>query len=829
MSSGLSSPGFDPSPWIAVNAALAARLGASRGGGRFSLLGDGEAPPPSKGLHGESITGGRDEEKRRRLGSVFARAGRSSGEAAGARSGIAGLGGRERPAPNSATGADIRGGGSVSAAALLARGYQPAVVKVISYAHGTARATASAQYIERDEVELETHEGLRLPDKAAVAEEIQAWSSGFEKRSPSQDVVAVRVQLSGLRDTPEDRVLLDGAVGAAFAGHRHAHRIDVQKDGVLEARVVAVMARTTTRDERQVVREKTSASNGATSSSSPARPTLPSRIRVIEKPISSAEGAPSIRVFDPKSEATMKARIEAETGRPAHSVSLEPATPGHGRDALGQRLSTLVARGPALDHQGKPLTHAEDIRDAARDWSRHLRSQTPRDTMHMVVSAKAATDPRVFTNAVRAFLHDQFADHKFMFGVHTDKAEAGHIHAHAIVAVRSEAGTKLHPGPSDLAQWRVTYAAHAREHGLDIVATRAAEHASSRSYGPKDKSIVDVAAYPREGRKEQDRAYASDPRNASLIQNAHKRMETARANPIRIPMSERERQGLQESLNHWQAEAKSQPRNVGIQDMVQRLSVANEAGQVLYALGAVARSPELSAATALQSRQTFQEQSMPGNADDMLRDLGALNARMAEVSALLPEGSRQIFNERAARQLELIAENVDHQREIEAKNIGSKAAGIARDDVVPDKPVPEHHADNPVTRSTMAPVVVKAQEIVSAKMREARQAQGLAARTIETNRKLEAAPISPTTDLTKVDQPRALLREVEQAADQENREAKEVSAAALSVTSDPVKPIAPALTQNDRLAELRRKQAEALERLARERAQSKDREHEAGD
>jgi hypothetical protein len=48
--------------------------------------------------------------------------------------------------------------------------------------------------------------------------------------------------------------------------------------------------------------------------------------------------------------------------------------------------------------------------------------------MHLIISAKAGTDVAVLTNAARAFLHD---DHKFMFGVHTDKESAGHIHAHA--------------------------------------------------------------------------------------------------------------------------------------------------------------------------------------------------------------------------------------------------------------------------------------------------------------------------------------------------------------------------------------------------------------
>lgn len=132
----------------------------------------------------------------------------------------------------------------------LARGYQPAVVKVVSYAHGAKRATASAQYIERDEVELETHAGQRLPDKAAVAEEIRAWSSGFDKRAPSQDVVTVRLQLSGLRDSIEDRERLAAAAGAAFEGHRHALRIEVRASGEIEARTVVVMARTTLPEEK---------------------------------------------------------------------------------------------------------------------------------------------------------------------------------------------------------------------------------------------------------------------------------------------------------------------------------------------------------------------------------------------------------------------------------------------------------------------------------------------------------------------------------------------------------------------------------------------------
>jgi len=796
-----SSGGFDPSPWIAANAALAARLGAGRRNG-FGLSGV-SGSFPGDGLVGRTITGDRDEERARRLRGIGARGAKSAGSLGGL--GSAGMGFGIASAPGGDGGGfGVAGSSSATTASLLARGYQPAVVKVVSYAHGVTRATASAQYIERDEVELETHDGVRLPDKDAVAEEIKAWSTSFEKRNPSQDVVAVRVQLSGLRDTTGDREVLGQAVAAAFEGHRHAVRIDVQKDGVLEARVVAVMARTVSSEEKAV--------GGIIGEDGIKRPALPPRIRVVDQRMGTTDDAPMRKVFDARSEAAMKARIEETTGRPAHGVSIEPVTPGHGRDALGQRLSALVSKGPARSHEGKPVRNAEDIRDVTRDWGRHLRSQSPRDTMHLVVSAKAGTDVKDFTNAVRSFLHDRFSDHKFMFGVHTDKAEAGHIHAHAIVAVRSETGTKLHPGPSDLAQWRVSYAAHAREHGLQVVATRSAEQASSSSYGPKDKSIVDVATTPRPERQEQDRAYASDPKNANLIRDAQERMATARANPIRIPETDRERAGVKESLEHWRTEAKARPENDLARTMVQRLVAANEAGNALYTLKQ-ATTPEdrKPAQQSLSETPAPAMTQQPKSASDMLLDLRLLNQKAADVAALLPEGSRAKFLERAGTYLEKIAERVDQQRAEEAKALAERTVQ---------------------ERQAMAPVIEKAAQVARAKAREAQQAAKAAGRAVEAERKVEGAPLSENGSAAAIDQKRALMREAEKQASTENKEARDATEAARSVTVNPTKPVQPtAGATNDRVAEIRRRQAEILERLSRERAQAKvkERDHEQGD
>lgn len=799
MSDLSASGGFDPSPWIAANVALAARLGSGRRG--VTGLGGGFGSFANDGLTSRTITGDRDEERARRLRGIGARGAKDAGGLSGLSSAGVGFG---STAGLGRAASSLTGSSSPTTASLLARGYQPAVVKVVSYAQGVTRATTSAQYIERDEVELETHDGVRLPDKEAVAEEIKAWSSSFEKRTPSQDVVAVRVQLSGLRDATGDREVLGSAVAAAFDGHRHALRIDVQKDGVLEARVVTVMARTVSPEEKAI--------GGVMGEDGIKRPALPPRIRVVDQRMGTTDDAPMRKVFDARSEAAMKMRIEERTGRPAHSVSIEPATPGHGRDALGQRLSALVSKGPARSYEDKAVRNAEDVRDVTRDWGRHLRSQSPRDTMHMVVSAKAGTDVKDFTNAVRSFLHDRFSDHKFMFGVHTDKAEAGHIHAHAIVTVRSETGTKLHPGPSDLAQWRVSYAAHAREHSLQVVATRAAEQASSRSYGPKDKSIVDVATTPRPERKERDRAYSGDPRNANLIRNAQDRMETARANPIRIPETERERAGVTESLAHWRAEAKASPENDLARTMVQRLTAADEAGNALSILKQTTASEDRkpSQQVPYETPASVMTQQ-PKSASDMLQDLRLLNQKAADVAALLPEGSRAKFLERAGTYLEKIANQVDQQRAEEAK---AQAERTAQE------------------RQAMAPVVEKAEHIAKVETREAQQATKATGRAVEAEQKVEGAPLSESGSLAAIDQKRALVREVERQATTESGEARDATEAARSVAADPTKPLQPtAVVTVDRVAEIRRKQAEILDKFSKERAQAKveERGHEQGD
>ena len=425
--------------------------------------------------------------------------------------------GKAPPRQAAATGAAaVNAGGAAgtvraTTAARLAAGHQPAVLKVVSYAHGTARASATAQYAQRDEAQLETHDSRILPDKEAVAAEMKAWAKDFDKRKESDDVANVRLAVDGLADNAEDRATLYKTVAAAFEGHRHAYRVDVSRDGAVEARLVTTLA----------------GGHGE-------------RFRL------GPERDGQSRRFNAKSMAAIEARVAQTAGVAPERLHVTPGRGGHGPEAARFRLSQLVETGAATTDTGRTLATAQDAQGAAQDWKRFK----PRDTMHLVLSAKSDTNIEAFGRTVRAFLHDEFANHKFAFAIHTDKAAtAGHIHAHAIVTVKSESGERIHPGPAHFRAWRETFAEKAQAEGLKIVATGAMERASSQSYGPRDKAIVATAERPRPGREDRDRAYAKH--NPHVINNARRRIETARTNPVRLPVTKRERAVVNGSLAEW--------------------------------------------------------------------------------------------------------------------------------------------------------------------------------------------------------------------------------------------------------------------------------------
>lgn len=323
-------------------------------------------PPAKDIIRGATITGERDEERARSIPAASGGAGAgpgaspsrgargptSGGMSAGAGAGVNSTGGGQ--------------GGPLGRARQLAAGYQPAVIKVVSYARGAARATATGQYVQREDVTLETHDGRLLTDREAVADEMKAWSTDFSKRAESQDVGAFRLKVAGVADNTEGRAIYEKAIASAFSGHRHAARIDVDNKGQLEAHVVAAMA-----------------GSGK------------ERFRIREAQAAGQEYDARPRRLDSVSDAAVRARIAAVSGVDGEVVTIRPAATSHGRDGVTYRLNKLIEKGAAIDDGGKTLSNVADARIAAREWGPSLRSQSARDTMHLIISAKAGTDVEI--------------------------------------------------------------------------------------------------------------------------------------------------------------------------------------------------------------------------------------------------------------------------------------------------------------------------------------------------------------------------------------------------------------------------------------------------
>ncbi|WP_296711293.1 relaxase/mobilization nuclease domain-containing protein [Rhodoblastus sp.] len=713
-----------------------------------------EAPAREAGVEGRTITGCRDDERRRRLPMASGGGGATGGTGA--------LRPESAPIAAGLSGGGGKSGGALGRARKLAAGYQPAVIKVVSYARGAARATATGQYVQRDDVALETHDGRMLTDREAVAEEIKAWSASFSRRAESQDVVALRLKLSGVSDTPEGRAVYEKAVAAGFEGHRHAWRIDASPSGEIEARVVVATA-------------------GAPKE----------RFRVREERVDADGNGFARRRLDAKSEAAIKARIKAATNCAPQAIAVVPGAAGHGRDGVVDRLTRLVEKGAAADDRGETIASPGDIRMATRQWGASLRSQSSRDTMHLIISAKVGTDVAALTNAARAFLHDRFADHKFMFGVHTDKEAEGHIHAHAVITVKNESGQKIHPHRDTFRDWRESYAEHAQAQGLKIVATSAKERASSQSYGPKDKAIVDAAERPRPAREPRDRAYAADPANRRLIDNARQRIRIAQTNPIRLPASEPDRRAVNESVSAWATVAGENPENAAARDMLERLSLAQAVGGILHAI------------EKRVAHFAKEEQDMAITSERMTKDLRLMNEAVARTADLLDGATKEQFRERSARYLETLANRIDLQRAQEGGAQELSRAEVER--------IAGANADR---------LIERAEAIRAAEVRQAAEARRLADRAIEAERRQEGrGGVDPESQRETLAD-RAVVAGAQQAAAREAREAAAAREAANILADHPARPLPQALVESDALAKLRAEQEKVLRDIEGEGAEA---------
>lgn len=631
----------------------------------------------------------------------------------------------------------------------LAAGYQPAVLKVISYGHGVTRAKAIGQYIQKEGVSLETHDGRLLATREAVAAEMKAWARSFDRRRPSEDVATFRLTLAG--DNSAER--LEAAIGAGFAGHGHAFRIDRDRDGSLSARVVATMAGHAVErgeDGEKKVKHRFHFSD----------------IRQRE------------RQFSAPTQALISGRIVQVLGIGAKAVGVKPVgEASHGKAGVVFQLSRLSFDGAATRDDGVKIRGKDQVRQTAQAWDKSLNSHTPRDTMHMIFSARASEDRAALTRTVRGFLHARFPDHRFAFGLHADKAEeGGHIHVHAIIAVKGQNGERLRPGPADFRAWRALYAELAQAQGMKIVAVSAAYRASSQSYGPRDKAIAAAALRPRPGREARDSAYAEA--NPRLIEKARHAIARAGANPVKVPLTMRQLEMAQASLKEWRDEAHVAPNNGIANQYTDRMTRAVESGRIVVAL----REGKGAA------------MSWDATAEEMRQRLKAINDTVSQTAALMGGKARAEFLRRAGETMEILATRADlkamqergvtHISEDEARQIAGPRAEA---------------------------LVQRALEIAAAERLEAEQARRLRDRAIERERRDEAgAGAADPASLEQVAQDRDAVHHARTIAMREAREAQAAAEAARSLADNPDAPLDPDPAKGERLASLRRDQAHRI-------------------
>ncbi len=381
--------------------------------------------------------------------------------------------------------------------ASLASGSQPAVVKMASFGGGS-RLGAMINYVSRNGavvVENERGDQLRGRDQlSAVGDE---WDHLMKNRAESRDIGLFKISVAD--DGRADDDLFDRAreiVKHGLGDRAFTFAVKARADGSgFDVDGVTVL--------RNTDGERLTA--------------------------------------DDKAEAIVQTRME---GAGAHAT-FQFTGYGNGTDYGASQVRSLVAahKGEVRDEQGRMITDAKRAGDLVQlEWRDQLHSRKPRDVMHLILSARAGTDTAAFQSAARDFLGEQFAGHRYVFSLHDagsdPKAEAEggkrpHVHVHAIVAMRSDAGDRVETTIAAFRQWRLTMAEKARAHGINMEMTDRRDRASAPAYsknqvhplntiGRTQHEGTSVAAERRYHTKRDDRASPSaTARSQAYMQKAH--------------------------------------------------------------------------------------------------------------------------------------------------------------------------------------------------------------------------------------------------------------------------------------------------------------------
>lgn len=433
--------------------------------------------------------------------------------------------------------------------AALARGSQPAVVKLASYGGGI-RAVAMMSYASRNgELAVENEKGERIAGKAALAQQRSEWEHLFDNRAASRDIGIFHVDIEEAskaagQDQDQDKIVRE-TLRSAFGDRHFVYAFKEKDGGQLEARGVLVL-----------------------------------RDREGER-----------LTGDVKASLIVQQRFdESDIGNLVHARFRFHGY-GNGVEFGTARVRELVGshQGEVRDDAGRPIDSLEQAGDLVqKQWRKDLHSRKGRDVMHLIVSARAGTDETAFRNTVRDFLGEQFAGHRYIFAMHDPSddpkeirqgGKRPHIHAHAIVTMRSETAERIETSPQMFREWRSLMAEKAREHGIAMELTDRRDRASAPAYARNQVRPV---------------SYAGRTEHEGTSEFAQVRYEAKRSNRPHAVRSDRSTAYAAEAAQAWRVLAREDDAT----------SVADFAGKQMERIQTALRQSQFDIENTIQNVET---------------------------------------------------------------------------------------------------------------------------------------------------------------------------------------------------------------------------------
>lgn len=150
---------------------------------------------------------------------------------------------------------------------------------------------------------------------------------------------------------------------------------------------------------------------------------------------------------------------------------------GGGTKGPGHVLAhmTYITRNGKLDaynERGEKITGRDELKEVLKEWGiSTARASTRRraETVNMVLSMPAGTDPEAVLRAAQGFAKNEFSrNHQYLMALHTDQ---DHPHVHLSVKAQGFDMTWLRRSKADLQNWREGFAEQLRDQGIEAEAT----------------------------------------------------------------------------------------------------------------------------------------------------------------------------------------------------------------------------------------------------------------------------------------------------------------------------------------------------------------------